>query len=116
MIIREEKVDIVTLNDREVIIQIIKIIMQEYPGNSCHIISDNIIMANYLRRYISASEFIMDIDNYIMFNYMQDSFTKEINIQLKIILEKITQVDFDINLLIEKQLWESPAHPHHSAH
>ena len=43
----------------------------------------------------------MDIDIYIMCNYMQDSFTKELNIQLKIILEKITQADFDITLLIK---------------
>ena len=90
-----------TLDDREVIIQIIKIIMQEYPGNSCHIMSDNITMSIYLMNYISASEFIMDIYIYIMFDYVQDSFTKELNIRLKIILEKITQADFDITLLIQ---------------
>ena len=58
MAIKEEKVDIMTLDDREVI-------MQEYPGNSCHIISDNITMSICLLRYINASEFIMDIDVYI---------------------------------------------------
>ena len=88
------------MSDREVIIQIIKIIMQEYPGNSRHIVSDN-IMNLYFKRYISASQFIMDIDIYIMFNTVQDCFTKELNIQLKTILEKITQVDFDITLLIK---------------
>ena len=89
-----------TMNDREVIIQIIKITVQEHPGNSCHIMSDN-ITSIYFKRCTIASEFIMDIDIYILFIYMQDSFTKELIIQLKIILEKITQVDFDITLLIE---------------
>ena len=90
-----------TVNDREVIIQITKIIMQEYPGNSCHIMSDN-IRNIYFKRCIIASEFIMGIDIYIMPNIVQDSFTKELNIQLKIIiLEKITQADFDITLLIK---------------
>ena len=98
---KKKKVNIVTLNDREVIIQIIEIIMQEYPGNSCHIMSDNHHKGICLTDYISASEFIMDIDIYIMFSYMQDSFTKELNIQLKIILEKITQADFDITLIIK---------------
>ena len=42
MVIKEEEVDIKTRNDREVITtKIIKIIMQEYPGNSSHIMSDN---------------------------------------------------------------------------
>ena len=101
MVIREEKVDIMTLNDRKVIIQIIKITMQEYPGNSCHIMSDN-IMNTYFKRCIIASKFIMGKDIYIMPNIVQDSFTKELNIQLKItILEKITQADFDITLLIK---------------
>ena len=94
MVIKEGRANIMTLDDREVI-------MQENPGSSCHIMSDNIIMSNYLMRHTNASEFIMDINIHIKFNYMRDSFTKELNIQLKIILEKITQVDFDITLLIE---------------
>ena len=100
MIIREEQIDIKTLNDREVIIQIIKIIVQEYPGNSCHIMSDN-FRSIYFKRCIIASKFVMGIDIYIMPSIVQDSFTKELNIQRKIILEKITQVDFDITLLIK---------------
>ena len=36
MVIREEKVSIMTLDDREVIIQIFEIIMQEHPGNMSH--------------------------------------------------------------------------------
>ena len=100
MVIKEEKVDIMTRNDREVITQIIKIIMQEHPGNASHIMSDN-ILSIYFKKCIIASEFIMDIDTYTLFIYLQDSFTKELIIQLKIILEKITQVDFDITLLIE---------------
>ena len=101
MVIKEEEADIKTGNDREVIItQIIKIIMQEHPGNSSHIMSDN-IKSIYLKRCIIASEFVMDIDIYALFICLQDSFTKELIIQLKIILEKITQVDFDITLLIE---------------
>ena len=62
MVIREGKVDIMTLIDREVIIQIIKITVQEYPGNSCHIMSDK-IRNIYFKRCIIASEFIMGIDN-----------------------------------------------------
>ena len=101
MVIKEEEVDIKTGNDREVIIiEIIMIIMQEHPGNSSHIMSDN-SKSIYLKRCIIASEFVMDIDIYTLFIYLQDSFTKELIIQLKIILEKITQVDFDITLLIE---------------
>ena len=101
MVIKEEGVDIKTRDDREVIvIQIIKIIMQDHPGNSGHIMSDN-IKSIYLKRCIIASEFIMDSDIYTLFIYLQDSFTKELMIQLKIILEKITQVDFDLTLLIE---------------
>ena len=101
MVIKEEEVDINTGNDREVIIiQIIMIIMQEHPGNSSHIMSDN-IKNIYLKRCIIASEFVMDIDIYALFICLQDSFTKELIIQLKIILEEITQVDFDITLLIE---------------
>ena len=100
MVIKEEEVDIKTMNDREVITtQIIKIIMQEHPGNSSHIMSDN-IKSIYLKRCIIASEFIMDSGIYTLFIYLQDSFTRELIIQLKIILEKITQVDFDITLLI----------------
>ena len=89
------------MSDREVINQIIKTIMQEYPGNSRHIMSDNIMRASTSRDASSASEFIMDIDIYILFSYLHDSFTKELTRQLKIILEKVTQVDFDITLLIE---------------
>ena len=101
MVIKEKEVDIKTGNDREVIIiQIVMIIMQEHPGNSSHIMSDN-SKSIYPKRCIIASEFIMDIDIYILFIYLQDSFTKELIAQLKIILEKITQVDFDITLFIE---------------
>ena len=39
-VIREEKVSIMTLDDREVTTQIFEI-MHEHPGNSCHIIRDN---------------------------------------------------------------------------
>ena len=100
MVIKEKKVNIMTVNDREVIIQIIEIIMQEYHGSLCHIMSDN-IMSIYFKRCIIASEFIMDIDIYIMSNYVQVSFTKELIIQLKIILEKFTPFGFDITLLIK---------------
>ena len=101
MLIKEEEVDIKTRNDREVITtQIIKIIMQEHPGNSSHIMSDN-IKSIYLKRCISASEFIMDRGIYTLFIYLQDSFTRELILQLKIILEEITQVGSDTALLIE---------------
>ena len=101
MVIKEEEVDIKTRNDREVIvIQIIKIIMQDHSRNSSHIMSDN-LKSIYLKRCIIASKFIMDSEIYTLFIYLQDSFAKELIIQLKIILEKITQVDFDITLLIE---------------
>ena len=89
-----------TENDRQVITQIIKIIMQEHPGNSSHIMSDY-IMSIYFKRCILISKFVMDINIYIVSNSMQNSFTRELIIQLKIILEKITQVGFDITLLIE---------------
>ena len=101
MVIKEEEVDIIKRNDREVIItQIIKITMQEHPGNSSHIMSDN-FKSIYFKRCIIASEFIMDSDIYIMFIYLQNSFTKDLSIQSKIILEEITQVGSDITLLIE---------------
>ena len=87
-------------NDREVIIiQVIKTTVQEHPGNSSHIMSDN-LKSIYLKRH-TASEFIMDKNICVMFIYLQSCFTKELIIQLKIILEKITQVDFDITLIIE---------------
>ena len=101
MVIKEEEVDIIKRNDREVIItQIIKITMQENPGNSSHIMSDN-FKSIYFKRCIIASEFIMDKDICVTFIHLQNSFTRELIIQLKIILEKITQVDFDITLIIE---------------
>ena len=101
MVIKEEEVDIIKRNDREVIItQIIKITMQEHPGNSSHIMSDN-FKSIYFKRCIIASEFIMDKDICVTFIHLQNSFTRELIIQLKIILEKITQVDFDITLIIE---------------
>ena len=100
MVIKEEEVDIMTKNDRQVIIQIIKIIMQEHPGNSGHIMSDN-IMSIYFKRCITTSKFVMGINIYTEPYCMQDSFTRELIIQPKIILEKITQVDFDITLPIE---------------
>ena len=53
------------------------------------------------KRCIIASEFIMDKTICVMFIYLQSCFTKELIIQLKIILEKITQVGFDITLIIE---------------
>ena len=53
------------------------------------------------KRCIIASEFIVDKNICVMFIYLQGCFTKELIIQLKIILEKITQVDFDITLIIE---------------
>ena len=62
--------------------------------------SDN-LKSIYLKRYIIASEFIMDSDIYTVFIYLQDSFTRELIIQSKIILEEITQVGSDITLLIE---------------
>ena len=71
MVIKEEEVDIKTRNDREVITtKIIKIIMQEYPGNSSHIMSDN-FKSIYLKRYIIASKFIMNSDIYTLFIYLQ---------------------------------------------
>ena len=101
MVIKEEEVGIIKRNDREVIItQIIKITMQEHPGNSSHIMSDN-FKSIYFKRCIIASEFIMDKDICVTFIHLQNSFTRELIIQLKIILEKITQVDFDITLIIE---------------
>ena len=101
MVIKEEEVDIIKRNDREVITtQIIKITMQEHPGNSSHIMSDN-YKSIYFKRCIIAGEFIMDSDFYIVFIYLQNSFTKELIIQSKIILEEITQVGSDITLPIE---------------
>ena len=100
IVIKEQEVDIRKKNDREVIItQVIKTNVQEHPGNSSHIMSDN-LKSIYLNRYI-ASEFIMDKNICVMFIYLQSCFTKELIIQPKIILEKITQVDFDITLIIE---------------
>ena len=43
----------------------------------------------------------MDKDIYTAFIHLQNSFTKELFIQSKIILEEITQVGSDITLLIE---------------
>ena len=101
MVIKEEEVDIIKENDQKVIItQIIKITVQEHPGNSGHIMSDN-LQSIYSKRCIIASEFIMDKNICVTFIYLQNCFTKELIIQLKIILEKITQVDFDITLIIE---------------
>ena len=101
IVIKEEEVDIIKENDQKVIInQIIKIIVQEHPGNSSHIMSDN-LQSIYSNRCIIASEFIMDKNICVMFIYLQSCFTKELIIQLKSILEKITQVDFDITLIIE---------------
>ena len=64
MVIKEEEVNIKTKNDREVIItQITKIIMQEHPGNSSHIISDNNNKSIYLKRCIIASEvYVVDVE------------------------------------------------------
>ena len=93
MIIKEKKVDIIKENDQEVIIR-------DHPGNSVHIMSDN-IKGIYLQRCIIASEFGMDINHHWLFIYVQDCSTIELIIQLKIILEKITPVDFDITLLIK---------------
>ena len=101
MVIKEEEVDITKRNDREVITtQIIKITMQEHPGNSSHIMSDN-YKSIYFKRCIIASEFIMDKDSYTAFIHLQNSFTKELIIQSKIILEEITPVDSDITLPIK---------------
>ena len=101
IVIKEEEVDIMRKNDREVIIiQVIKTNVQEHPGNSSHILSDYHHSINF-KRCIIASEFVMDKNNCVMFIYLQSCFTKELIIQLKIILEKITQVDFDITLIIE---------------
>ena len=58
-------------------------------------------MSIYFNRCITISKFVMGINIYIEPYSMQDSFTRELIIQPKIILEKITQVDFDITLLIE---------------
>ena len=92
MVIREEEVDIIKENDQKVIInQIIKI---------SHIMSDN-LQSIYSKRCIIDSEFIMDKNICVTFIYLQNCFTKELIIQLKIILEKITQVDVDITLIIE---------------
>ena len=93
LIIKEKKVDIIEKNDQEVI-------MQDHSGNSVHIMSDN-IKSIYLQRCVIASEFRVDINHYCLFIYVQDCFTIELIIQLKIILEKITPVDFDITLLIK---------------
>ena len=87
MVIKEEEVDIIKRNDREVII-------------TGHIMSDN-FKSIHFKRCIIASEFIMDKDICVTFIHLQNSFTRELIIQLKIILEKITQVDFDITLIIE---------------
>ena len=102
MVIQEEEVDIIKENDQKVIIinQIIKIIVQEHPGNSSHIMSDYHQSIDF-KRCIITSEFIMDKNICVMFIYLQSCFTKELIIQLKIILEKITQVGFDITLIIE---------------
>ena len=101
IVIKEEEVDIIKKNDREVIIiQVIKTTVQEHPGNSSHIMSDN-LKSIYFKRCIIASEFIMDKNNCVMFIYLQSCFTKELIILLKVTLEKITQVDFDITLIIE---------------
>ena len=62
VIIKEKKVDIIKKNDREVI-------MQDHPGNSVHIMSDN-IKSIYLQRCIIASEFRMDINHHCLFIYM----------------------------------------------
>ena len=111
MVIKEEEVDIIKENDREVTItQIIKITVQEHPGISSHIMSDN-HQSIYFKRYIIASEFIMDKNICVMFIYLQSCFTKELIIQLKIILEKITQVDFDITLIIENCNGHNGIHP-----
>ena len=80
--------------------QIIKITMQEHPGNSSHIMSDN-YKSIYFKRCIITSEFIMDKGSYTAFIHLQNSFTKELIIQSKIILEEITQVGSDITLPIE---------------
>ena len=114
MVIKEEKVDIMTVNDREVIIQIIKIITQEYLGSSCHIMSDN-IMSIYFKRCIIASEFIMDIDIHIMFSYVQASFTKELIIQLKNHPREV-HTSWLRHHLAHRELWENPAYLHQSAH
>ena len=88
-------------NDREVIIiQVIKTTVQEHPGNSSHIMSDYHQSIDF-KRCIIANEFIMDKNICVMFIYLQSCFTKELIIPLKIILEKITQVGFDITLIIE---------------
>ena len=62
--------------------------------------SDN-LQSIYFKRCIIASELIMDKDICVTFIYLQNSFTRELIIQLKTTLEKITQVDFDITLIIE---------------
>ena len=101
IVIKEEEVDIMKKNDREVIIiQVIKTTVQEHPGNSSHIMSDYRQSID-VKRCIIASEFIMDKNICVMFIYLQSCFTKELIILLKIILEKITQVGFDITLIIE---------------
>ena len=101
IVIKEEEVDIIKKNDREVIIiQVIKTTVQEHPGNSSHIMSDYHQSIDF-KRCIIASEFIMDKNICVMFIYLQSCFTKELIIPLKIILEKITQVGFDITLIIE---------------
>ena len=100
MVIKEEEVSSMTLEDREVNTQIFEIIIQEHPENSRYIMSDNDMRINFMN-YSIASEFIMNIDVDIMIDNMQDSFTEELNIKLKNILEKITQADFDIALLIK---------------
>ena len=101
IVIKEEEVDIMKKNDREVIIiQVIKTIVQEHPGNSSHIMSDYHQSIDF-KRCIIASEFIMDKNICVMFIHLQSCFTKELIIPLKIILEKITQVGFDITLIIQ---------------
>ena len=107
-IIREEKISLMTLDDREVIIQILEIIMQEHPGNSCQLMSDDNKLINIMNQSI-ASEFVMDMIIDIMIDIMQDSFTKELNIKLKNILEKITPADFDITLA-HQELPENSTH------
>ena len=50
IVIKEEEVDIMKKNDREVIIiQVIKTTVQEHPGNSSHIMSDNLTRASTSR-------------------------------------------------------------------
>ena len=97
------KMDII---DRKVIhmtsgiIWIIKIIVHDTPGNSCHIMSDNKARISInIMNYSIASEFNMNID--IMIDSMEYSFTKMAYIKLKDIIEKFAQDDFDLTLHIK---------------